>query len=324
MSRILVTGATGFLGRNLCSALCAAGHDVLAAARTLQDLADVDPLHIPDIGANTDWGSSLNDVQVVVHLAARVHVMKESANDPLAEFRRVNTEGTRRLAEAAAEAGVRRFIFISTIKVNGESNAGAAYCEDDPAAPRDAYGISKWEAEQALFQVASRTPMEAVVLRPPLIYGEGVKGNFLALLRLCRMSLPLPLGGIVNKRSMIYLGNMVDVIVRCLDHPAAAGQTFLVRDGEDLTVSDLIRRLAKALGKPALLFPVPEALLQMTGRLTGKSDMVARLLDSLTVDDRKVRQETGWVPPYTVTQGLDETAAWFLSQGRQRKDREKS
>jgi len=318
VSRVLVTGAGGFIGRALCPALKAAGHDVAAALRspegvTLPEGVTAHP--VGDIGPATDWTAALDGVDAVVHLAARVHVMEESAADPEAEYRRVNVLGTRRLAEACAAAGVRRLVFLSTVKVNGEATKGPPFRETDPPAPKDPYGRSKLQAEEALAQVAAASRLETVVVRPPLVYGPGVKGNFLSLLALCRRAPPLPLAAVENRRSLIFVGNLCDALVRCLSEATAAGETFLVRDGDDLSTPELVRRLAAALGRPSRLFPVPAALLRAAGVLTGKSAVVARLLDSLVVDDGKIRRALSWAPPYTVAVGLDATAAWFLSRG---------
>lgn len=318
MTRVLVTGAGGFVGRALFPALLAAGHDVAAAVRESGAAAapeGTDPRPVGDIGPDTDWSGALAGIEAVVHLAARVHVMEERAADPAALYRRVNAAGTRRLAEAAAEAGVRRLVFLSTVKVNGEATAGAPFREGDPPAPRDDYARSKLEAEEALASVAARRGLETVVVRPPLVYGPGVKGNFLSLLGLCRRAPPLPLAAVDNRRSLIYLGNLCDALVRCLTEANAAGETFLVRDGDDLSTPELVRRLAAALGRPSRLFPVPAALLRAAGAVTGKSATVARLLDSLVVDDGKIRRVLGWAPPFTVAAGLGETAAWYLSRG---------
>ena len=309
MTRVVVTGAAGFVGRTLCPMLAAAGHEVSAITRDA----------IPEIGPDTDWNTALAGAGAVVHLAARVHVTEEPAADPLTAHRRINTLGTRHLAEAALAAGVRRMVFVSTIKVNGENTPLEPFRATDVAAPRDPYGISKREAEQALFQVAGESAMEAVVLRPPLVYGPGVKGNFLSLLRVCSKAPPLPLARVANRRSLIYVGNLADAILRCLTHPAAAGRTFLVSDGEALSTPELVRRVAAALGRPARLFPVPPALLRLAGRLTGKSSAVERLLDSLAVDDREIRQVLDWNPPFSMSRGLQETATWFTSHSGRNK-----
>ncbi|MCH7485611.1 MAG: NAD-dependent epimerase/dehydratase family protein [Proteobacteria bacterium] len=314
MSRVLVTGASGFIGRVLAPALSKAGHRVLAATRTPEAARDLGETHaISDLGPDTPWRDALDGVDQVIHLAARVHVMKESAPDPLSEYRRVNTDGTRRLAEEAAAAGVRRIVFFSTVKVNGEASAGVPFRETDSPRPGDAYAQSKWEAEQALFEVAERTGLEAVVLRPPLVYGAGVKGHFLTLLKVCRAAPPLPFGALANSRSLIYAGNLADAAIRCLEHPGAQGKVYLVRDGDDVSTPELIRRVSAALGRTARLFPVPRSLLRLAGACTGNRERLSRLLDSLTLDDGRIREELGWTPPFTMVQGLHETARWFAS-----------
>lgn len=316
MTRVLVTGATGFVGRALCPALIAAGWRVSASSRNPRSLEDVHGVDIRPtfgLGAGADWSGALAGNEAVVHLAARVHVMNDPSTDPLAEHRRTNTEGTRALAVEAAEAGVRRFVFLSTVKVLGETSGEGAFQDDTLPAPRDPYAISKLEAEQALAEVAAATGMEVVILRPPLVYGPGVKGNFLSLLRLAARGWPLPLAGIRNRRSLVYVDNLADAIVRCLSHPRAAGRRFLVRDGEDLSTAELYRAVAAALGRPARLFPVPGALFRSLARIAGRGEAAGRLLDSLAVDDRQIRSELGWSPPSTLDHGIAETAAWFLA-----------
>jgi nucleoside-diphosphate-sugar epimerase len=316
MTRVLVTGATGFVGRALCPVLRAAGHEVIAAARdvTAPFPSGIAVRAIADIGPGADWTPHLANVGAIVHLAARVHRLGESGDAALSENRRINRDGTRALAEAAVKAGVRRLVFASSVKVNGENTNGRGpFTEDDPVRPGDAYAISKWEAEEALRALAAKTGLEVVIVRPPLVYGEGVKANFLSLLKLCRRAPPLPLGGIDNRRSLIYVGNLVDALVRCVGAPAAASRTFLVRDGEDVSTPELVRRIASALDRPARLFSVPPAVLRLMGQLTGRSETVARLLDTLAVDDRKIRRDLGWSPPFAMTEGLTRTGGWFLS-----------
>lgn len=317
MSRVLVTGAGGFVGRTLCPMLAAAGHRVVAAVRRdagAGSLPDAEVRAVGDIGPDTEWADALAGVDVVVHLAARVHVMDERAADPEGEYRRVNADGTRRLAEAAASGGVRRMVLISTLKVMGEETpAGRPFTEADTPAPQDAYGRSKHAGEQALFAVAADSGLEAVVVRPPLVYGPGVGGNMLALLRLVDRGLPLPLGAIDNARSLISVGNLADAVIRCAEAPAAAGATFLVRDGEDVSTPGLIRMLARAMGRPARLMPVPVSLLALAGRLTCRSAAVSRLTGSLHVDDSLIRRQLGWTPPQSVVQGFADTAAWYAA-----------
>ena len=317
MTRVLVTGASGFIGRALCDALRDHGLDVAAAVRdprAVPFLEGVDVLHVADIGPETDWDAVLEGVATVVHVAAHAHVMNERSTDA-AEFRRVNALGTRRLAEAAASGGVGRLVFVSTTKVMGEASKGAPFREADPPAPEDAYAVSKWEAEQGLAEVAAQTGLETVVLRPPLVYGPEVRGNFLTLLTACRWALPLPLASLSNRRSIIYVGNLVSAVVACATRPEAAGEIYFVRDGEDLSTPDIFRRVAAALGRPSRLFPFPVSVLRLGGRVTGKSTTVSRLLDTFVVDDRKIRTHFDWTPPHTVAEGLAETAAWFTSRG---------
>ena len=244
----------------------------------------------------------------VVHLAARVHVMRDEASDPLAKFREVNTEGTLNLARQAAQAGVKRFVFVSSIKVNGEGR-DAAYRETDSPAPEDTYAISKWEAEQGLQQISQETGLEVVILRPPLVYGPGVKANFRRLLDTVARGWPLPLGAIRNRRSLLYLGNFVDAIRVCVEHPAAAGKTFLVDDGQPVSTPDLIRAVAHAMGRPARLLAVPVDALEFAGALLGKQAAVARLTGSLWVDSSLIRTRLGWTPPYSMAAGLAATVA---------------
>ena len=314
--RVLVTGATGFIGRHMCPALRAAGHDVSVAVRRkdFPDMPEAAAFHVvPDIGPETDWTEAVTGAEAVVHLAARAHVTKETAADPGAEFHRVNAEGTASLAAAAASAGVRRVVFISSSKVAGERTGDRPFNESDPPQPGDAYGISKWDGEKALLDIASQSGLEAVILRPPLVYGPGVKGNFLSLLKLCRLAPPLPFAAVNNRRSFIYVGNLADAAVRCLGAEEAAGETYFVRDGEDMSTPDLIRRLALAMGRPARLFPVPAGVLGLAGLVTGKSAVMARVVGNLQVDDQKIRRQLGWTPPSDVVKGLHETAAWFGS-----------
>ena len=300
--RVLVTGASGFAGGPVCRALTAAGHEVTGAVRRESRLPEgTRPVRVGDLGAETDWTDALAGQAVVVHLAARAHVMAETEGDPTALFRRINRDGAMRLAEQAAAAGVRRLVFISTVKAQGE--VGHMRVGDLPA-PVDPYGIAKWEAEQELAAIAARTGLELVVIRPPLIHGPGAKGNLAALLAVLRRGLPLPLASIHNRRSMVGIANLADLIRVCLDHPAAAGHTFLVRDDCDLSTPDLLRRLGRALGRPARLLPFPPILLRLGAALVGRAAMADRLLGSLTVDDGETRAILGWTPPQTLDQGL--------------------
>lgn len=309
--KVLVTGASGFVGRALCLKLHADGFDVVAGVRraTGSAVGGVPFVAVGELTAETDWSAALDGVQAVVHSAARVHVMNDQSADPLAEFRKVNVEGTLNLARQAAAAGVRRFVFISSIKVNGEgTEPGKPYTADDVPAPSDPYGISKLEAEQGLLRLAAETGMEVAIIRPVLVYGPGVKANFLSMMRWLGKGVPLPLGAIHNKRSLVALDNLVDLVITCLDHPAAANQVFLVSDGEDLSTSELLRRMGQALGKPARLLPVPESWLNLGAALLGKRNVAQRLCGSLQVDIGKTRRLLGWNPPLTVDQGLKKAA----------------
>ena len=314
MDTVLVTGADGFVGGALCEALAASARRVRRAVRVARPgLADT--VATGDIGPDTDWRSALEGVSSVVHLAARTHVLRETAADPLAEYRRVNLEGTRKLAQMAARAGLRRLVFMSSIKVNGEATE-RPFTERDVPRPEDAYGRSKWETEQALARVAADTGLEVVVLRPPLVYGPGVKGNLLRLMDVVARGTPLPLASIENRRSLVYVGNLVDAIIKAIDAPGAAGRTYFVSDGEDVSTPDLVRALAKALGVRPRLLPCPTTLLKFGAAFAGKRAELARLTGSLQVDSTALRRELDWRPRFTLAQGLVETARWYYSQSR--------
>ena len=310
MTKVVVTGATGFVGRAVVPELIAAGHHVVALSRAGMPFSGAEVRRIGDFASDVDWSQVLHGADAVVHLAARAHVMRETDSDPIAAYRRVNVDATEALARAAAAAGIRRFVFASTVKVMGERSA-RPFVETDAPTPLDAYANSKWDAERALAAVAATTGLEVVVIRPPLVYGSGVKGNFLALLNAIARGLPLPLGAVRNRRSFIHVGNLAVALRLALESPQAAGQSYLVRDGEDVSMAELVTRLAEALGTRARLFAAPEVLLRLAGRLTGTSDRIARILDSLAVDDGKIRRELGFVPPMSLARGLAETAAWF-------------
>lgn len=315
MSCVLVTGAAGFIGKSLCNQIHRLKIRVIAADRFATQLSEgLESIPVGTIDGETTWIDALRDVDLVIHLAARVHVMHDADIDPLAKFRAVNVDGTLNLARQAAETGVRRFIFLSSIKVNGEQTLpGKQFTELDKATPQDAYAISKWEAEQGLLKIAQKSRMEVVIIRPPLVYGPGVKANFLTMMRWLHKGIPLPLGAIHNQRSLVALDNLVDLIITCLDHPAAANQVFLAGDGEDLSTSELLRRLGLAMGKPVRLLPVPVGLLKSGAALLGKSDMAQRLCESLQVDISKARNLLGWNPPISVDEGLRRTAQYFLT-----------
>ena len=308
---VLVTGAQGFVGLSLTAALVKLCYQVRGAVRgNFQANEWQETLSVGDINGDTVWSEALADVSVVIHLAARVHVMNEMTDDPLAEFRKINVEGTLNLARQAFKAGVSRFIYISSIKVNGEfTDPGCPFKADDASQPMDPYGISKREAEDGLRQLAKDTGLEVVIIRPPLIYGLGVKANFLNMMRWIHKGIPLPLGAINNARSLVALDNLVDLIVTCIQHPAAANQTFLVSDGEDVSTTDLLKRTALAMGIKARLIPVPDILIKAGGKLLGKGDVVQRLCGNLQVDITKAQQLLGWAPPISVEEGLRRAVA---------------
>ena len=316
----LITGSSGFVGMNLCSEMNALGHEthrvIRSGARLDSRNSTKDHFYfIDEIGANTDWSAALAGINCVIHCAARAHVMHENETDALAAYRAVNVEGTRNLAKQAADAGVKRFIFLSSIKVNGERTiSGTHFTSKANAFPEDAYGISKWEAEQALHEVSARTGLEVVIIRPPLVYGPGVKGNFLSLLSWLDKGILLPLGAIHNQRSLVGIDNLIDLIITCISHPAAANQTFLVSDDEYLSTTELLRRISKALGKPARLVPAPASLLQLVAKILGKQNIAQRLLGNLQLDISHTKEILGWAPPVSVDEGLSKTAEWFLNR----------
>ena len=305
-SRLLITGLTGFVGAALCERTIHHGLAINGAVRRGCDAPNgFKPFVVGDINEATAWTDALRDVNAVVHLAARVHVMHDTAADPLAAFRAVNVDGTLNLARQAAVSGVKRFVFISSVKVNGEATQqGQAFTETDVPAPQDAYALTKHEAEQCLRQLATDTGMEVVIIRPPLVYGPGVKANFASLIRAVQRGWPLPLGAVHNQRSFVALDNLVDLIVNCITHPQAANQTFLVSDGQDLSTAELVRGMAQAAGVPARLLPVPVWALHAGASLLGKGDAVQRLYGNLQVDISKTRSLLGWKPPVSVDEGL--------------------
>jgi nucleoside-diphosphate-sugar epimerase len=310
---ILITGSSGFVGRQLCARLISDGRSLRCAVHNSSRMENT--LAVGDIGPETVWTSALTGVDAVVHLAARAHIRNDTAFNPLAEFRRVNVEGTLNLARQAAEAGIKRFIFLSTVKVNGEqTSSNHPFTEQDPPSSEDPYGISKHEAEKGLCELAEKTGIEVVIIRPPLVYGPGVKANFLSMMRWLNKDIPLPLGAIHNKRSLVALDNLVDLIVTCIEHPAAANQTFLAGDGEDLSTTELLRRMAKALERPARLIPVPSKLLELGASMLGKRALSQRLCGSLQVDISKARELLGWTPPVSVDEALRKTAEDFLAK----------
>lgn len=301
--KVLVTGASGFVGRALVPYLVESGHQVIAALRRPLDLG-VESRMVGELGPETDWSAAVDGMDAVIHLAARAHVMDDESGDVLGLYRRINRDGTLRLAEQARTAGVRRFVFVSTIKVNGEETApDRPFRPDAPPAPTDPYGIAKAEAEEALRRLTATGGMELVILRPPLIHGPGAKGNLAALLRLLQRGVPLPLGSVGNKRSLIGLDNLVHALDFLLSCPQAAGKTLLIRDDEDVSVTRMIELLAIGLNHPARLVPVPPALLRLVATVLGRQAMAQRLLGSLTVDDSSLRA-LGWTPPVPLADGL--------------------
>ena len=308
----MVTGAGGFVGQLLCSELHNRGILVRAAMRSSRTSPHAEVVTIGEIDSRTDWSQVLGGITTVIHLAARVHIMHDDAISPLEEFRKVNVAGTEQLARSAAASGVKRLVYVSSIKVNGEATCGEKkFTETDVPSPEDPYGISKMEAEKTLHCIAQETGFEVVIVRPPLVYGAGVKGNFAQMLKMLAKGIPLPLASVQNLRSLVYVENLVDVLILCATHPAATGQTYLVSDGEDISTPDLLQQLGAAMEHPARLFSCPSGLLKLGGRLTGKSDQVERLLGSLQVDSDKIRRELNWMPPYSLQQGLQATAEWY-------------
>lgn len=309
--RIAVTGANGFVGAHLVKRLLADGCQVRGLVRRPLDA------HIPGFdlrqvkwdGPSTDWSAALRGVDIVVHLAARTHAIHERGHGDLDEYRRVNVEGTQSLAMAAVRGGVRRFIFLSSIKVNGERTTSGPFCATDSPSPEDSYGISKWEAEQVLGRIACSTGMETVIIRPPLVYGPGVKGNFARLCHFIRRGFVLPFGAINNRRSLVGVENLVDLVRCCVSHEDAPGRTFLVSDGEDLSTPQLIHAIADAMGIKARLIAVPRSWLRIAGNITGRWAEVARLLDSLQIDIEPTRRVLNWSPPTSLSEGLKATLA---------------
>ncbi|MCR1828854.1 NAD-dependent epimerase/dehydratase family protein [Pseudomonas oleovorans] len=316
MNTVMLTGSTGFVGSVLLAELKKLPEfHVVSAVRSAVSPASDDVVVVGNIDGTTDYLSALNGVAVVVHAAARAHVMRDEVADTLAEFRKVNVDGTLNLARQAAAAGVKRFIFISSIGVHG-LNSSRPFTETDSEAPHDPYAVSKYEAEQGLRKLATETGLEVVIIRPPLVYGGAAPGNFRSLINLASKPVPLPFGAVNNHRSMVYVGNLVSFIVRCIQHPAAANETFLVSDGEDVSLRNLVTYIRLCFGRSPRLLPVPVGLFKLAGALTGKRGMVDRLVGDLQVDSSKARSLLGWVPPYTVEQGIAATVADFMSKDK--------
>jgi len=311
--RVLLTGANGFVGRALCAETVSRGMAVRGMTRLPCSLpTGVENVVVGSMEADTNWRDVFTDCEVVIHLAARVHIIHDVSADPLAEFRRVNVQGALNLAQQAAAAGVHRFVFVSSIGVNGAETFQQPFTAHGEVAPHSPYAVSKYEAELGLQALAAETSMKVVIIRPPLVYGSNAPGNFGSLMRWLQRGIPLPLGAIHNQRSLVALDNLVDLIVTCLTHPAAANQTFLVSDGEDVSTTELLRRMGQAMGKPARLLPVPVSWLQVGAAMVGKRDVAQRLCGSLQVDISKTRELLGWVPPVSLDEGLRRAAGHGL------------
>ena len=321
--RVLVTGASGFVGSALLRTLgldprrqiVAAMRDEATSRQSMSSAPVSRLVAVGDIGSETDWRPALSGVDAVVHLAARVHVMRDTVLDPWAQFHRVNVDATLNLARQAAAAGARRFVFLSSVKVNGECTPpGRPFQSSDRGAPLDPYGASKQQAELALQALAAGGGMSVVSIRPPLIYGPGVRANFLRLLATVERGIPLPLGGVSNSRSLVSVWNLCDLIRAAIDAPALQASVLMVSDGEDLSTPQLIRRVAGFMDRPARLYTLPLPLLRAIGRLAGKAEQVSRLCDSLTVDISPTRRELDWSPPVSVDDSLQATVQWYLRQ----------
>jgi nucleoside-diphosphate-sugar epimerase len=317
LNRLLVTGASGFVGRAVCERALELGLTVRGSHRSFKSQplvpTGVEKIQIASVDGNTDWSSALVGVDVVIHLAGRVHVTEIAGKDSLAIYREINTAGTERLARMAVTAGIRRFVYVSSIKVNGEQSSNGSFTAADAPRPEDAYAISKWESEQILYRVGTESGLEVVVLRPPLVYGRGVGANFSRLLHLVQRCVPLPFASVSNRRSLIYVKNLADAIITSAAHPRATGQTFLVSDGQDISTPELIRSIAGAMGVPSRMFPCPLSLLKATASIAGKSAELRRLLGSLAIDSTTFRSQTGWIPPYSFLQGLRDTTEWYVA-----------
>lgn len=310
--RVVVTGASGFIGRPLCEALVRRGHEVVALSRSSSSDGGAIAFRGLEIGPETDWREILVGAAAVVHLAARVHVLEDRA--AAAAYHALNAAATENLVRQAAAGGVRRFVLVSTAKIHGEVSVGHPIREDDPPAPVGPYAESKWAGEEAVRSVAGESGIEAVIVRPPLVYGPGVKANFLRLLRAVDRGMPFPLASVRNRRSLVFLGNLVDALTTCLEDPRAAGESFLVCDGDAVSSPELIRYLARPLGRSPRLLPVPPALLRLGGVVTGRSGAIERLIGSFELDCGRIRRTLEWRPPYSMEQGVEETVRWFRCQ----------
>ena len=312
--KVLVTGASGFVGRCLCEHLTKRGHLVTASVRS-SETPPIENINssivVGDLGPDTDWTKALENQEVVIHLAARTHVMNETATNPEAKYLRVNVESTKRLILQMLEQDVSRFIFMSSVKVNGEQTTVQPYSESQPSQPEDAYGRTKHQTE---LLILNSPDLKSTIIRSPLVYGPNVKGNFLKLIQLSERGLPLPIGMIKNRRSLIFLENLIDAIIQSLESSAAIGQTYLVSDNADISTPELFRAVANALNKPSRLIPFPVFFLRLAGVLFGKSGTIKRLANSLQIDCNKIHKELGWRPPFSLQQGLDKTVIWYQNQ----------
>lgn len=314
MSKILITGATGFIATPLIRALREQGHILSGTTRKTGVFSGTNgiPLHkVPEISENTDWSNIISGAEVVIHLAARVHIMKDQSRNPIEAFRRVNTLGTKSLALQAANAGIKRFIFLSTVKVAGETSPIDGFKESGPISPNDPYSISKYEAEQELLKIAQSSSMEVVIIRPPLVYGPNVKGNFLSLLKLAKRNYPLPLNSINNKRSLIFVDNLTDAIAKAVEHPKAANKIFFLSDEENLSTTELINKISTAFGSKARIFNVPQKYLDLFGKITGNTEIVKRLTQTLTVNSTRIKSDLNWSPPFQSDVGIEKTVNWY-------------
>ncbi len=304
---IFITGANGFVGQTLCKTLSNNGEYVIASIRNSNMNIQANKVIVSQLDTNTDFTNILQITDVIVHLAARTHVLNDQSTNPYQTYAAINIDATKNLATQAISAGVKRFIFLSSVKVNGEQTNEKPFNELDIAKPEDNYGKTKHLAEEMLKELTQYTSMELVIIRPPLVYGHGVKANFDKLIRLCKISIPLPFGTISNQRSIIYIENLIDFIVSCVRHPLAANQTFLISDDDDVSTTQLIRSIRQVLGKPLLLIPVPQKWLVGILNLRGKKSLAIRLCGNLQVDIGKAKLLLGWKPPYTFSEGIHKT-----------------
>jgi nucleoside-diphosphate-sugar epimerase len=315
MSKVLVTGASGFVGSSLLGGLQGLNYELVATSRKpLHYTAGIREVLVNAIDAKTDWADALLGCDIVIHCAARVHIMNDDVSDSLSAFREVNAAGALELARQAADAGVKRFVFLSSIKVNGELTEGEPFAPEDKFIPTDPYGLSKYEAEQGLLALGKDTGMEIVIIRPPLVYGPGVRANFASMMKWVNKGVPLPLGAVHNQRSLVALDNLVSFIIHCIDHPKAANKVFLISDGEDVSTTELLKKVAKAFDKRAFLLPIPVSWMTFAAKLIGNADVASRLFGSLQVDSSKARELLGWEPVITMDEQLKKIAEAYLNE----------